>query len=957
MRPLLVRMQGFGPFREPTEVDFRDVELVALMGTTGSGKSTILDAITFSLFGQIARLDARAVAPVINALSQEARVGFEFELGGQVYTAVRVVRRTKTGASTKEARLERGDESIAASSDEVGQEIERLLGMNFDRFTKVAFLPQGKFAEFLHDKPAERQKLLRVLLGLGMYEQIGQAARRIAVTAENQLDVLRPQLTEAGVTDEQIAELGAAAVELRELRDDVTTRLEKRAELAAELERLRVTAEEFGVLTLAVAAVDVPGDVVSLGERATAADRSLALAEQALAAADAAYAAAADARAKGPDAANLERWREGYARAAELTRRVADLERAAVDATEARARAEEAGAALAASLTELRDATEHAEAAEDAAERAAAQARSAEAIELDRQAHSRLAELADRIEHATSDDGKLAEAEAAEATAGTNLELAQAGLRAARDGLRHAERTGHVAVLARSLEAGDECPVCRQVIDELPAQDADSTAAIDHAERTVRQAEAALDDAERARSDANRTAVALRTTLDALRTQHDELADRVAGLPPIHSLDAEATERVRLAAAFDEARTAADRARRAERAAREGDEAVAINRRVSETAAAEAAATAALESARASLAEAQAALDGAPARATVDEQLLEAESLARAETAAGQDRRDAATAVETARADRAEIGRDEGRIRREFGTVRDGFVGIDPPQPGHDSLLADWQAFAAWAAGLREPLEAHHRATAERAEAVQDDVAATDRAIVERCAEHDDLADLPSDADVAMLGSHIERRLASAVAEAQSARHRQEQMAQTRQTVAELEESHDVHELLGIQLRSSGFEQWLLDEVIQSLVDRASDRLFDLSRGQYSIEADAMSFQVRDHRNGDELRDARTLSGGETFLASLALALALADSIEEMAPTDTPPVECLFLDEGFGTLDPETLDIVAGAIEELGASGRMVGVITHIRELAERMPVRFEVTKQATTSVVERVVA
>ena len=91
--------------------------------------------------------------------------------------------------------------------------------------------------------------------------------------------------------------------------------------------------------------------------------------------------------------------------------------------------------------------------------------------------------------------------------------------------------------------------------------------------------------------------------------------------------------------------------------------------------------------------------------------------------------------------------------------------------------------------------------------------------------------------------------------------------------------------------------------------------------------------------------DARTLSGGETFLASLALALALADQLGSLAAARRRPIESIFLDEGFGTLDPDTLDIVAGTIEELGAGGRMVGIITHVRELADRMPVRFEVTK------------
>jgi exonuclease SbcC len=124
----------------------------------------------------------------------------------------------------------------------------------------------------------------------------------------------------------------------------------------------------------------------------------------------------------------------------------------------------------------------------------------------------------------------------------------------------------------------------------------------------------------------------------------------------------------------------------------------------------------------------------------------------------------------------------------------------------------------------------------------------------------------------------------------------------------------------------------------------------------------------------------RTLSGGETFLASLALALALADQVAELARggggdvgaggtgaasgagragpvgvrARSSRLESIFLDEGFGTLDPETLDTVAGAIEELSSLGRMVGVVSHVRDLAERLPLRFEVTRGPAGATVTR---
>jgi exonuclease SbcC len=96
--------------------------------------------------------------------------------------------------------------------------------------------------------------------------------------------------------------------------------------------------------------------------------------------------------------------------------------------------------------------------------------------------------------------------------------------------------------------------------------------------------------------------------------------------------------------------------------------------------------------------------------------------------------------------------------------------------------------------------------------------------------------------------------------------------------------------------------------------------------------------------NGDEERSVRTLSGGETFLASLALALALADHVRSLSVTDRARLDSLFLDEGFGTLDQEALRVVVDAIEQLADDGRLVGVITHVRELAEHFP-RLEVTK------------
>ncbi|MEA2536572.1 MAG: repair protein SbcC/Rad50, partial [Chloroflexota bacterium] len=99
----------------------------------------------------------------------------------------------------------------------------------------------------------------------------------------------------------------------------------------------------------------------------------------------------------------------------------------------------------------------------------------------------------------------------------------------------------------------------------------------------------------------------------------------------------------------------------------------------------------------------------------------------------------------------------------------------------------------------------------------------------------------------------------------------------------------------------------------------------------------------------------KTLSGGESFLASLSQALALSEQAPALAASAPSRVTCLFLDEGVGTLDEETLQVVIGAVEVLGGDDRMVGVVTHVAELAERLPSRIVVEKSPRGSRISRV--
>ena len=167
MRPLRIELEGFSAYRTPVEVDFAGADFFSLTGPTGSGKSSLIDAMIFALFGRVPRLGGNAVAPVITAGADQARVRLDFESNSQVYSVVRMAVRTASGGATvREARLEQGDRVLASGADDVTREVEGLLKLRFEDFTRTVVLPQGDFARFLTATKAERQSLLRNLLGL-----------------------------------------------------------------------------------------------------------------------------------------------------------------------------------------------------------------------------------------------------------------------------------------------------------------------------------------------------------------------------------------------------------------------------------------------------------------------------------------------------------------------------------------------------------------------------------------------------------------------------------------------------------------------------------------------------------------------------------------------------------------------------------------------------------------------
>ena len=133
--------------------------------------------------------------------------------------------------------------------------------------------------------------------------------------------------------------------------------------------------------------------------------------------------------------------------------------------------------------------------------------------------------------------------------------------------------------------------------------------------------------------------------------------------------------------------------------------------------------------------------------------------------------------------------------------------------------------------------------------------------------------------------------------------------------------------------------EYIAEEQLMSVSRDASERLGILTRQRYAIEVDSQGgFIMRDDANGGVKRPVSTLSGGETFLTSLALALSLSAQIQLRGEY---PLQFFFLDEGFGTLDGELLDTVVTALEKLQSNNLSIGVISHVQELRARLPKRL----------------
>ena len=494
VRPLRLLLDGFGTYRAETEVDFTDVDFFALTGPTGSGKSTVVDALCFALYGTVPRWDnekevRNALAPSANA----CRVSLIFELAGERYVAARSLQRDRQGrVTTRAARLERLDasvpptagiteilqasvEQLAEGPDNVRTAAADLLGLSYEHFTQSVLLPQGGFAEFLRATPAKRQQLLVELLAFGVYKQAGQLARARADRAEAERAASQRSRDQLGdATEAARAAAESRLAELTALSGDVDQRLAKLTELQKQHAEAtdRITTE--GNVVAALAAVRTPADAPGLAQQLTAADALVAGARQRRDDGTALAERADQARAALPDKTATQQHLGMYELRREL---VADAQQQAATLTERR----ELAAKLAAELA--------------------------------------------------------------------TTEIAAS---AAQQGVEAAQRAHAAAGLAQTLHIGDECPVCRQSVQTLPRLTA--PADLDAAAAAQVRAQAAQRAAQSAHAEADKLAATAESELIGTQRRLDRAAEVMAGLPAEAELTGQLTAIAEAESAASEAR-------------------------------------------------------------------------------------------------------------------------------------------------------------------------------------------------------------------------------------------------------------------------------------------------------------------------------------------------------------------------------------------------------------------
>ncbi|QMU97272.1 SMC family ATPase [Microbacterium esteraromaticum] len=983
-----LEIEGFGPFRERQSIDFdafADDGIFLIAGRTGAGKSSILDAVCFGLYGGVPRYEKGGEKRLRSDHSDpdeitEVVVEFSTVAGRfRVTRSPEYQRPAKRGGGlTKQAAAvsleeltDAGWVGRAARAVDVGNELNEILQLTQEQFLQVILLAQNRFADFLLADSRERQSLLRRLFGTERFadyqarfderrraaeQALGgsratvearlEEAERIVTevelwgddadsapeTTEARIDVLRRAIARADYRVERFGTERAAAEKAHAAADAALTSLAEQRQAQSDrdcarraLAALDAQAEEIADATERrdrARAADPLRTLITAASRASAARAEAAQLEKA---ALAAAAPVRDGRTRSGAALRDDAPAAAYRDfASERTResgaweQAAELEAAAPQRASELASAQTAAAAASQSLAVLDS------------ERESLPARIAELTEVRdtaRRAGDRLDSAAQAValaekQHAGARDvERLSTDVAAAAAAESDASDAHARAQAELSRLRRRRLDGYAGELATALVDGEPCAVCGSTAHPAPAEHADPVSADD-----IEAAEAVRDAA----------ALAERNASKLLAERTAELAaavERSGGLDVVEAHDRLAEA----AAARDEAGTAAARAREL------GDQVEQLQRDLADVEQRRASASEALSASRTALSLIEQRI--ADADETIAQARGEHDSVAHRLTEARRQIALATAAADAIDAHAAAVERDRVASDELTEAVEDSV--FDDVTEAQQALLG-----AADIAALDDRITAHAVEVKKERALLLDlemrmlpeepiDLAPAEQTARQARDAWQDSVDADSRA------RSVQRSLTATV---DSAAHAHEASAEQ---AAEFEVLRGLADALAGRsgnTRKMNLETFVLAAELEEIVAAANLRLHDMSDGRYQLRhsdalaargaASGLGIVVFDAFTG-QTRPAKSLSGGETFLSSLALALGLAEVVTARAGGIR--LDTLFIDEGFGSLDADTLETAMRTLDELRQGGRTVGVISHVEAMQEQIPAQLTV--------------
>ena len=898
MIPLYLTLSAFGPYAGEQTLDFTRLGrqgLYLITGDTGAGKTTIFDAITYALFGEPSG-EARSAAMLRSKYAAADTPTFaelRFENRGKVYTVRRSpeylrpkARGTGMTRQAATAALTFPDGAVETLPTRVTAAVTEILGVDRRQFSEIVMLAQGDFQRLLQADTRERETIFREVFGTGVFRDLQDRVKSELAALER---------ARAACTDafDQAARSASHTPEEPMLPQEqlpwLRAQIALDAEAEAALESDQQTAESaFETCTALLTHAEAQAQTRQKLASARAAEAACREAE----AARAAEAEALRGRQDEVDAhlrsiAAQEAAMPAYIAREKAQDAVTAAQKALDKSVAEVSRAEQSAAEQKAALEQMRDALHALEAVGETVQQLRA-----ERAELTRrtQALQALLEALAQVRRDTA---------AAEKARADYLEAERRAdaLRAEADALHRRFNREQAGLMAAALTPGAPGPVCGSTEHPAPAApscDAPSQADVDAAE------DAAL--AQRAATDrASQAAGAARGRLEANRAAAQ--AQRDALLPGVPDAQAETAAQ---AARTETEQTLLQLGRKLEQQEAQLAQREAWTRALPDAEAAVQEAEAHVQTSRAAHAYALAALESARAELARHEQTLPYPTRAEAEAALQADR-DALDKLlaEQKHAEAAQRAAQDALTAAQAGVEQLAAL-VDPDAPTDP-----------------EPLRAKKDAAAEERRRLEE----ARRTLALRLA--------------------ADRKAAQAMEDAAGQLH-------------ELDETWRWLRALSDTVNGSlaGKPRVMLETYVQMayferILRRASIHLMRMSGGQYDLKRredsgdlrtrSGLELNVIDHYNGTE-RSVRSLSGGESFLAALSLALGLSEELQ--AAAGGVQLDCMFVDEGFGTLDEDTLRQAMRALQSLTEGNRLVGVISHVAELRQSIHKKIVVRKE-----------